>query len=131
MSPTPASHSAVSKVLQKYFDGLYECDLDALREVFHLRAIYVCSTEDQLTYRTMEEYFPIVASRVPPAARREQRRDAIETISFAGPKTAFARVRCSIGDRYFTDFLTLILSEGRWRIVSKVFHFDLIDDGRN
>ena len=126
MSQAPAPQPAVLTILQSYFDGLYHGDLDALREVFHPGAIYVCATEDHLTYLTMQEYFPIVASRTPPAANSEQRRDAIETISFAGQKTAFARVRCSIGKRHFTDFLTLIHSEVRWQIISKVFHFDLL-----
>ncbi|TNE59188.1 MAG: nuclear transport factor 2 family protein [Sphingomonadales bacterium] len=128
MSQTPKSLSAITSTLQRYFDGLYHCDLEALREVFHPNAIYVCATEDELTYRTMEEYFPIVAARIPPAAKGELRRDAIETISFAGPKTAFARVRCSIGNKYFTDFLTLIHQQDRWQIISKVFHFDLLDN---
>ncbi|WP_199800357.1 nuclear transport factor 2 family protein [Erythrobacter mangrovi] len=114
--------------LQTYFDALYECDVEALRRVFHPRAIYVCPTGEDLVYWTMDEYFPVVEARTPPAARGEIRRDAVEAISFAGPKTAFARVRCSIGEKYFTDFLTLILDQGRWRIISKVFHFDLLPE---
>ena len=46
------------------------------------------------------------------------------SIAFAGPVTAFACVQCSIAPRHFTDFLTLVQVEGRWQIVSKVFHFD-------
>lgn len=130
MARTSKPHAAVLSVLQSYFDGLYQCDLHTLRTVFHPRAIYVCATEDELTYLTMEEYFPIVARRTPPAASGEHRRDAVETISLAGPKTAFARVRCSIGNRYFTDLLTLILVEERWQIISKVFHYDLLDKER-
>jgi hypothetical protein len=38
---------------------------------------------------------------------------------------AFARVNCAIDEKYFTDFLTLILVDGRWQIISKVFHYDL------
>jgi hypothetical protein len=33
-------------------------------------------------------------------------------------------VRCAIGTKRFTDFLTLIKLEGRWQIISKVFHFE-------
>ena len=131
MPQTSASLSTVELVLQSYFDGLYECDLEALRKVFHPRAIYVCATEDELTYLTMDQYFPIVAARIPPAQKGEPRRDAIEAISFAGTKTAAARVRCSIGEKYFTDFLTLVLQDDRWQIISKVFHFDLLETERN
>ncbi len=45
----------------------------------------------------------------------------IDAIEFAGDNTAFARVRCSIGSRDFTDFLTFVQSDGVWRIIAKVF----------
>lgn len=131
MARTHALQLAVELLLQRYFDGLYSCDIETLREVFHPRAIYVCVTGDDLSYLTMKEYLPIVESRVPPAARGERRRDAIETITFAGDKAAAARVHCSVGQRYFTDLLTLILDGGRWQIVSKVFHYDLIGPERS
>jgi len=35
------------------------------------------------------------------------------------------RAECSIGPKFFTDFLTLIRTDNRWQIISKVFHFDL------
>lgn len=124
MMPTPGSQAAVVIAMQTYFDALYHGDVEALRRVFHPKAIYVCPTGEDLVYLTMDQYFPVVEARVPPAGRGEIRRDAVEAISFAGPKTAFARVRCSIGEKYFTDFLTLILDQGDWKIISKVFHFD-------
>jgi len=124
----PLLTSQLHDALQDYFDGLYHCDMMLLRAVFHPNAIYVCATEEPLVLLTMDEYFPIVEAREPPSARGEQRLDTIETISFAGPRTAFARVRCAIGNRYFTDFLTIIEQDGRWQIISKVFHFDLLPD---
>ena len=39
--------------------------------------------------------------------------------------TAFARVNCAIGERYFTDLLTFVLIDGRWQIIAKVFHYGL------
>ncbi|MBA8905093.1 hypothetical protein HNQ95_000861 [Aminobacter ciceronei] len=47
------------------------------------------------------------------------------SIEFAGPVTAFAKLNCAIGRKHFTDFLTLVKLDGRWQIMSKVFHFDL------
>lgn len=118
----------VHDTLQDYFDALYRCDMALLEAVFHSDAIYVCATEEPLVQLTMDEYFPIVEARDSPSTRGEKRRDTIEAISFAGPRTAFARVRCAIENRYFTDFLTLIEQDGRWQIISKVFHFDLLPD---
>ncbi len=113
--------AAVTGVLQTYFDGLYHADPDRLAVAFHTKAIYATADESPLLYRTMNEYFPVVAKRESPASRAEPRRDVIESIEFAGENTAFARVRCSIGSRNFTDFLSLVRTDGAWRIMAKVF----------
>ena len=113
--------NAVNGVLQTYFDALYYCDTDKLVEVFHPKAIYATADETPLLHRTMEEYVPVVAARQSPASRNEARKDFVDAIEFAGDNTAFARVRCSIGNRDFVDFLTLVRAEGRWRIMAKIF----------
>lgn len=113
--------SDITAVLQEYFDALYFCDVDRLQRVFHARAIYATADETPLLYRTMEEYVPVVAARQSPSSRNEARRDHVDSIDLAGENTAFARVRCSIGSRDFVDFLTLVRSDGQWRIIAKVF----------
>ena len=114
--------SAVTGVLETYFDGLHYADTDRLSIAFHPKAIYATADEVPLLYRTMDEYFPVVEKRESPASRAEPRRDMIDAIEFAGDNTAFARVRCSIGTRDFIDFLTLVRTDGAWRIIAKVFH---------
>lgn len=113
--------AAVTGVLETYFDGLYHADIERLGAVFHPKAIYATADETPLLYRTMDEYFPVVAKRVSPASRDEIRRDVIESVEFAGENTAFARVRCSIGTKDFIDFLTLVRTDGAWRIMAKIF----------
>jgi hypothetical protein len=120
-------YAAIVEVLSDYFDGLYLSDTEILAQVFHPDARYVCATEAPLVNLGMDAYLPIVAARPSPASRGEPRQDRIAGIEFAGPITAFARVNCAIGPKYFTDFLTLILVDGRWRIIAKVFHFDLAE----
>ncbi len=117
--------AAVTEVLQLYFMGLYHSDVNLLGQALHPRAIYATATGGELTYRTMDEYLPIVAARPSPHSRGESRRDAVESIEFAGAAHAFARVRCSIGKKDFTDLLTLVFDDQRWQILSKVFHYDL------
>lgn len=111
----------ICAVLQDYFDALYFCDVEKLERVFHLQAIYATADETPFLYRTMAEYVPVVASRQSPASRNEARRDHIDAIDIAGDNTAMARVRCSIGSRDFVDFLTLVRTDGQWRIIAKVF----------
>jgi hypothetical protein len=115
----------VRDLLDRYFDGLYHSDAGLLAAVFHPAAIYATATEGTLTRLSMPEYLRIVAVRESPATRGEARTDTIESIVFAGPVTALARVRCSIGPRRFTDLLSLVRVDGHGQIVAKVFHFDL------
>ena len=115
--------AGVAEVLCLYFDGLYHSDTKRLARVFHPRAQYVCVTDGTLLYRDMAEYFPVVDARVSPATKGEARRDEIVSVEFAGPVTARAVVRCAMGKRLYTDFLTLIRLDGRWQVMSKVFHY--------
>ena len=111
----------VSQVLTMYFDALYECDVDKIKVVFHPQAIYATADENPPLYRDMDTYFKVIAQRKSPASRKEPRRDFIDAIEFAGDNTARARVRCSIGQRDFVDFLTLLKEADQWRIIAKVF----------
>jgi Putative lumazine-binding len=116
---------AIGPTLQLYFDGLYHSDTERLAEAFHRQAIYATVWGDDLVHMTMADYFPMVDARPSPASRGEPRTDRVVSIDFAGPVTALARVKCSIGPKHFTDLLTLVHVDGRWQIIAKVFHFDL------
>ena len=120
-------HRAVTQQLKTCFNGLYYSDAVLLRRVLHPEARYVTATGDELVNIGMGKYLSIIETRVSPASRGEERRDEIVSIDFAGPKTAFAKVHCAVGERYFTDFLTFIKVEGRWQIISKVFHYDIVE----
>lgn len=111
----------VYHLLGKYFDTLYYCDLEKFDQVFHPQAIYATADETPMLYRDMSAYREIIAQRQSPASRNEERNDFVEAIEFAGDNTAFARVRCSIGERDFVDLLSLVRIERRWCIIAKVF----------
>jgi hypothetical protein len=120
-----SSYATIVAVLERYFDGLYRGDSRILADVFHPAAIYASATGGKLLALQMNEYFPIVDARPSPASKGESRADRIIAIEFAGPATAFARVECAIAPKHFTDLLTLIFVDGKWQIISKVFHFEL------
>lgn len=123
-----APFAEVTAVMAEYFDGLYYSDTARLERVFHPHAQYICATEGSLTRLSMAEYFPVVAARPSPAGRFEPRADRIVSIELAGPVTAFVRAECAMGPKQFTDFLTFIRLDDEWRIIAKVFHFDLIKE---
>jgi len=118
---TREDFSGVVNVIHQYLDGLHHCDVEIFKQVFHPQAIYATADETPLLYRQMDEYFAIIAKRQSPASRGEPRNEAIDDLQFAGENTAFARVRCAIADMQFVDFLTLVRTEGRWQIMSKIF----------
>lgn len=124
-----ATHSrdydAVIATLAEYFDGLYYSDTARLRRAMLPQAHYVCATDGRLLKLDMEAYWAIVDQRASPASQGAAREDRVVSVEFAGPVTAFARVECAIPPKRFTDLLTLIALDGRWQIISKVFHYEL------
>jgi Putative lumazine-binding len=127
-----AQFPEVIAVLEDYFEGLHHSNSEILRRVFHPSALYACATDGTLLTLRMDEYFPIIDKRPSPASRGEPRSDRIIAIEFAGPVTALARVECSILPKHFIDLITLIRVDGRWQVISKVFHYELVpqDAGR-
>jgi 4-oxalocrotonate tautomerase len=114
----------LTQVLQTYFDGLHHSDTARLRRVLHPDARYVTASGGELLTLSMGEYLPIVDARPSPHGKGEVRRDRIVSLELAGPVTAFARVECAVAPRSFTDLLTLVRVDGRWQIISKVFHYE-------
>jgi len=125
-----AALAAVRAVLLEYFDGLHHSDTRRLRRVFHPQALYACATDGAPLILRMDEYFPIVDARPSPAAKGEARADRIVSVEFVGPVTALAKVECSIRPKHFTDLLSLIHLDGRWQIIAKVFHYEMVRPAR-
>ena len=124
-APAAAAEAEIRALLQDYFDGLHVSDAERLGRVFHPSAMYACATTGTLQRLDMAAYLPMVAQRPSPASLGQPRADEIVSIELAGPVTALARVHCTIAPKRFTDLLTLVQLEGEWRILAKVFHFEL------
>ncbi len=124
---SPTEFDAIHSVLQLYFDGLYHSDTTRLAQVFHPDALYATAVGNKPIVWRMDEYFPVVDARPAPAASRLPRTDRVLSIELIGPVTAHARLQCSIPPRDFIDLLTLIHVDGRWKVISKVFHYDVRD----
>ena len=122
-----ADIAAIRLQLQQYFDGLYTSDVALLNQVFHPDAVYICVTDQPLLKLTMAEYFPIVEQRTSPASKKQLRQDKIISINVISAKTAIAQVECVIEPKYFYDALTFIYDQGMWKIISKVFHYRVME----
>lgn len=124
----PDPYAAISTALQTYYDGLYHCDVALLKTVFHESAHYHTTSSGEHLHYDMQTYMDIIAGRTPPAKGGDSYGYEIDTIRFAGGDTAFAVLKCEMMGRRFTDFLSFIRDGGEWRIIAKVFHYDLIEE---
>lgn len=118
------NYAAVLELLDKYYDGLYYGNTALLREVFHPDARYVTVSGGELLQLDMASYFPIVEARSSPQQLGEPYGFQVDSLEFAGPATALARVRSSMLGKDFIDLLAMIQLDGAWRIIAKVFHYD-------
>jgi Putative lumazine-binding len=112
-------------VIRKYFDALYNGDADSFAEVFHPAARLFCGTGGTLLTMDVPQYLDLVRGRASPASRADRRADEIISLEMPTPTTAHVRVKELLLPKYFTDELTLVLVDQRWRVVSKVWHFEL------
>ncbi len=113
--------TAIEALMQLYFDGLYEGDVEKLSGAFHPTAALAYERDGELVVLPQAEWFAVVRSRPSPRAQGLARDDGILSIDRASPTTAMVKVKCQIPPRYFTDYLSLLKVEGRWQVAQKVF----------
>ena len=118
---TSDERSAIEQTIQTYFDALYEGDADKLASVFHETSALTFEQDGQVSVLPLAQWLKAVRERPAPKAKGLARDDAILQIDQSGPTTAFAKVKCQMPPRYFTDYLSLLKVDGRWQVVQKVF----------
>jgi len=117
--------SALLEVLRDYFDGLYDGDVDKLTRVYSERVRLFCPTDPELVELDLPTYLEVVKNRPSPASRGDERFDRILELSVPTPTTAHARVQCAYLPKRFTDDLTFIRTSDGWKIIAKVWHYEL------
>lgn len=118
----PTDLNDLEQALQTYFDGLYEGDTAKLGAVFHDVSHLFSVTDGKLNDLPKEQWFAAVRTRASGQSQGLKRDDFVVHIDRSSPTTAFAKVRCQIPPRYFTDYLTFVKLADGWKIVSKTFH---------
>lgn len=118
----------ITDVAKKYFDALYFGDTELFAEVFHPEAVLFSNVGDEYISMTVPEYLDLVAGRENPGDRNDERSEEILGISVASPTTAHLRVREVFKPKLFTDELVLMKHGQKWKIVAKIWHFDLLQN---
>ena len=121
----PHDRSTVEKVIQLYFDGLYEGDADKIGEAFHPSADLRWVEKGELQVLRCRTGWSACAS-----GRRRRRKASRATISSSAmdrsdDATAFVKVKCQLPPRYFTDYLVALKLADGWKIVSKSYRYDV------
>jgi hypothetical protein len=124
MTDSSVSQS-VRAAVQAYLDALYLGDVEGFRSVFYPRAQLYSATDGKLVNLDVDAYLDLVANRPSPQEKGDERQDEVLSISVASPTTAHVRVKDVYLPKRFVDDLTFVLIDGRWRIVSKVWHFEI------
>ena len=117
------TYNEISEALQPYFDGFYQGDVATLQTIFHPNAHLYSATDGPLQDDPMDAVYQRVANRAAPAASGQKRLDKILSIDKSGDESALVKVQIAIGERLFTDYLSLLKLDGRWQIISKTYTY--------
>lgn len=110
---------AVKDVLNIYFDANYEADESKIAQVFHEQAhIFGRSESGELIDFDKSSFVNLIASLSPETGPRI---DEIISLDFIGDYAAVSRVRLQVGEIRYTDIISLLQLDGKWRIISKVY----------
>lgn len=123
----PQDFADIIKIMDRYFDGLYNANTEILSQVFHPDARYVNMNEGDYMNKSLAQYFELIGKRVPPAESGEVRKDHIVSIELGDARMAFVHATMSMTGRKYLDFLTLTNDHNGWRIMSKIFTYKVIN----
>ena len=114
----------IRATLQTYFDGMFESSADKIRDAFHSSAKITGYIEGELHEMSTDEFAQFVADQQPsPQAKGETPRLDVVSLEIFGDIAA-AQVRDDYLGLTFLDVMSLLRTEGRWRIYNKLFHVE-------
>ena len=111
-----SGYEAIIGLLNDYFDGLFEGDVEKLRNIFHDDAWLKGNN-----YRkTLNEWLEAVANRPIPRDEGMEYLFNIQSLEIIGDQ-AMAKVDAPLLTAHFIDFLGLLKEDGQWKIVNKMY----------
>ena len=114
----------IKDTIHTYFACMYESSEDKTHAAFHPDAKITGYLEDGLHQMSVNEFADLVVSQQPSTKEKgEPARLDILSIDIAGD-TAVTRVRDDYLGLTFLDTLSLLKTDGNWRIYNKLFHVE-------
>jgi len=106
----------ITRLLNEYFEGLYNADEKQLRKIFHPTA----NLQSQGLRLTRDEWLHRVVNRAIPKEINESYSYKIINIDILAEQ-AMAKVECPLLGNFYIDFLSLLKEKGQWKIVNKMY----------
>lgn len=111
---------AISQVINDYFMGLYNGDIDRLKQAFHPTAILWGDINGSEYMKSLEEFTTAVSNRKSPADNNEPFNMTITGIEVLG-NNAMTKLHVPMLGNNYHEFISLSKVSGRWWIVNKLF----------
>ena len=108
---------AIIALVADYFNAMIDGNEEELRRIFHPKASIVGNESNELVFMSLDEFIAIT----PEAKTGDQPFDyQIDGVAMVGD-TAVVTVSNYCFGTWFTDYLSMVICKGKWRIVAKTF----------
>jgi hypothetical protein len=119
-----AAQDALLSAVSRYFDLMYDADLDRFDTVFAPTSRLHGVQDGQVRVLSAADYRRLLASRPSPKSKNAPRQQEVLLIDMASSSQALVKVRVRIDDVLFVDYLSCHLIGGAWLITAKSFHVE-------
>jgi hypothetical protein len=119
MENTTEDSLAIDELLETYFKGIYEGSARLLHSLYHPSTLLFCDLEGQPRTKTVILYLNGVAHRQSPRESGKPFKGEVISVCVIN-SIAVARVRVSMYDFNYHEFLSFHKTESRWLIVNKL-----------
>ena len=106
----------ITAIMQGYFDGLHQGDVEKLRSIFHVDTWLKAPGKR----RSLEQWLTDVAHRPIPTEQGKPFEFKILSIDVVQDQ-AMVKIQCPLFDFNYIDFLGLLKEQDQWLIVNKMY----------
>ena len=110
----------IQKVIDDYFNGIFEGNTQKLRSVFHPNTVLYGDIKGQPYLKNLDDYLDGVKNRKSPKDMGEAFRMKTLGVEVLGNNAIVKLHFPMLGYNYY-DFLSLSKIDGKWHIVNKLF----------
>ncbi|WP_454853414.1 nuclear transport factor 2 family protein [Rhizobium binxianense] len=118
-----SDRQAVEATVHLYVEGMAFANEAALRKAFHPQSSIIGHYRDAVKWLSRDEFIAAIIAQgaAPPGTQPLM---DIESMDLAG-EAASVKVTDEFAGMRFTDYLSLLKIDGRWTIVSKLYHLHM------